>query len=74
SGFKPDALIVSLGFDILKGDPTGTFMLKPSFMETIGTRLMEMKLPMLIVQEGGYNLRNIKSGCKSLFKGLRVLD
>ncbi|MBU2515700.1 histone deacetylase family protein [bacterium] len=70
-GFKPDALIVSLGFDILKGDPTGTFLLRPAFMQNIGAQLIKMNMPMLIVQEGGYNLKNIKSGCKYLFKGLQ---
>ncbi|MFH2131732.1 MAG: histone deacetylase family protein [bacterium] len=70
-GFRPDALIVSLGFDILKGDPTGTFLLKPSAMQAISSQLMALNIPMLIVQEGGYNLKNIKSGCRSLFKGLQ---
>ncbi len=70
--FKPDALVVCLGFDILKGDPTGTFLLKPSAMEQIGSKLINLNIPMLIVQEGGYNIKNIENGCRALLKGLQT--
>ncbi len=71
-GFKPEILIVSLGFDILKGDPTGTFLLPPSAFKTIGELLMQTRIPLLLVQEGGYNIRNIKRGCVALFNGLQT--
>ena len=69
--FNPDILVVSLGFDILKGDPTGTFLLSPKIFEGIGNRLISTKKPLLIVQEGGYNIRGIRNGSKSFFKGCR---
>ncbi len=70
--FKPEVLVVSLGFDILKGDPTGTFLLAPAIFRSIGELLMQMRIPLLLVQEGGYNIRNIKRGCIALFNGLQA--
>ena len=67
--FKAEALIVGLGYDIMKGDPTGTFRLGPGAMRTIGSRLMELNLPLLVIQEGGYNLRNLRSGSREFFIG-----
>jgi len=67
--FKPEILIVSLGFDILKGDPTGTFLLSPPALRTMGKLLAETRLPLLIVQEGGYNVRNIRQGSTAFFQG-----
>ncbi len=66
---KTDVLVVSLGFDILKGDPTGTFLLTPQILGIMGRRLVELGLPLLIVQEGGYSIRNIKRGCRAFFSG-----
>lgn len=69
TAFKPEILIVSLGFDTLKGDPTGTFTLTPAALHTIGKRLMQLRLPVLVVQEGGYNVRNIRLGSSAFFNG-----
>jgi acetoin utilization deacetylase AcuC-like enzyme len=68
--FRPDFLVVSIGFDILKGDPTGTFFLSVDVLKTVGQRLAQLKIPTLIVQEGGYNLRNLKRGSVTLFRGI----
>lgn len=67
--FGADVLVVALGFDILKGDPTGRFLLKPTAMRTIGERLIALGKPLLFVQEGGYNIRNIRRGVTELFRG-----
>ena len=69
--FKPEVLVVSLGLDILRGDPTGTFKIDPSSMNEIGARLNDLNISLLIIQEGGYNLRGIKKGVAEFFKGLR---
>ena len=68
--FRPAFLVVSVGFDILKGDPTGTFLLPGDTLKIIGQRLAQYKVPTLLVQEGGYNLRNLKSGSTALFRGI----
>jgi acetoin utilization deacetylase AcuC-like enzyme/GNAT superfamily N-acetyltransferase len=68
--FRPDFLVVSVGFDILKGDPTGTFLLSVDMLKAVGQRLAQFRIPTLIVQEGGYNLRNLKRGSVALFRGI----
>ena len=68
--FKPNYLIVLLGLDTAKGDPTGTWLLKSNDFEKNGTLIGALKLPTLIVQEGGYNTRNIGINAASFFRGL----
>jgi len=68
--FRPEVLVVSLGLDILRGDPTGTFTLEPAAMGAIAARLNDLKLPLLVIQEGGYNLKGIRKGVVQFFRGL----
>ncbi|MBN2589285.1 MAG: histone deacetylase family protein [Sedimentisphaerales bacterium] len=67
--YSPMFLIICLGFDVMKGDPTGSFGLNNETMKQIGIRLAQMNLPTLIVQEGGYSLKNLKTGSKAFFNG-----
>lgn len=55
--FVPDFLIVSVGFDISMNDPYGGFRITPDELQEIGRRIATMKLPTLLVQEGGYLLK-----------------
>ena len=73
SRFKPGFLVVSLGFDILKGDQTGAFLLRANAMNWMGKGIAELGLPTIVVQEGGYNLRNLKQGVRAFFDGLATL-
>ncbi len=68
--FKPDFFVVSLGFDIMAGDPTGAFTLTANGMQRIGNSFGAIKTPMLLVQEGGYTLRNLRVGAAAFFTGL----
>lgn len=68
--FAPMFLIICLGFDVMKGDPTGSFGLRTETIKKIGMRLALLNLPTLVVQEGGYNLRNLKNGAPAFFGGL----
>ena len=67
--FAPVFFVVSLGFDTMKGDPTGSFALQPEAMKKIGVALASINLPTLVVQEGGYSLKNLKTGSVALFNG-----
>lgn len=67
--FSVEILIVNLGYDILKGDPTGNFTLSPQDLYTVARNIALFKKPVLIIQEGGYNLRNIKNASLSFFNG-----
>jgi acetoin utilization deacetylase AcuC-like enzyme/GNAT superfamily N-acetyltransferase len=68
--FEAEVIVVSLGFDILKGDPTGTFNLSINDFRVAGQLLAAQKVPVLVIQEGGYNLRNLGSGAVAFFSGI----
>jgi len=68
--FRPLYLVVSLGFDIMKGDPTGSFDITVAGLQQIARRIAHLGLPTLIVQEGGYAVRNLRVGAKNFFSAL----
>lgn len=67
--FDPRFLVVSLGFDTGKGDPTGTWSLDAADFASIGGLVGRASLPTLIVQEGGYNTRNLGRYARYFFTG-----
>jgi len=74
SRFKPAFVVTALGYDTMSGDPTGSFALSVKALQTIGARLASLHLPLLIVQEGGYSLRNLRRGSAAFFRGIsRIL-
>jgi acetoin utilization deacetylase AcuC-like enzyme len=68
--FDPMFLVVCLGLDTMKGDPTGSFVLTAGSLRQVGQRLGALHLPTLVVQEGGYSLRNLKRGAPAFFNGM----
>ncbi|MCF8368303.1 MAG: histone deacetylase family protein [Bacteroidales bacterium] len=67
--FKPDYLIISLGFDIAKGDPTGTWSLKAPDFKNNGMELGRLNFPILFIQEGGYKNRTLGISARNFFEG-----
>ena len=57
--FGADALVVSLGVDIYEGDPISAFKLGAERFPQLGSRLASLGLPTVLVQEGGYAVREI---------------
>ena len=55
SDFSPEYLVVSLGFDGHKDDPIAGFGLDIKDYRVISRRLANLRLPTLLIQEGGYN-------------------
>jgi acetoin utilization deacetylase AcuC-like enzyme len=51
-----EALVVSLGYDTVKGDPHGNWSFSPTIFAQIGRLLAASGLPVCVVQEGGYAL------------------
>ena len=68
--FKPDYLVVALGLDVAKGDPTGTWDLTTKDFENNGRLIGALGVPTLIVQEGGYRTRTLGGNARSFFHGL----
>ncbi len=56
SRFAPRFLVVSVGLDIAAGDPYGSFDLDNGALAVIAQQIHSLRLPTLLVQEGGYQL------------------
>jgi acetoin utilization deacetylase AcuC-like enzyme len=70
SDFRPAYLIVALGLDTAKGDPTGTWLLSAKDFKVNGQMIAELALPTLVVQEGGYRIRTLGANARMFFQGL----
>ncbi|MCB9683478.1 MAG: histone deacetylase family protein [Alphaproteobacteria bacterium] len=68
--FSPNFLVVALGLDPAKGDPTGTWTLAPVDFRRNGEIIGALRLPTLVVQEGGYRTRSLGNNARSFFEGL----
>jgi acetoin utilization deacetylase AcuC-like enzyme/GNAT superfamily N-acetyltransferase len=67
--FNPAYLIVAVGFDTGKGDPTGTWTLGARDFEMNGKMIAGLRLPTLFVQEGGYYTRTVGINARYFFTG-----
>ncbi len=72
SRFKPDFLVVPLGLDTAEGDPTGSWSLHEQDFEENGKMIGALRLPTLVVQEGGYDTRLLGINAQHFFTGLWV--
>lgn len=70
AAFSPRFLVLSLGFDTGRGDPTGTWPLTPDDFTRIGRSIGELGRPTLIVQEGGYRTTSLGANAAAFFTGL----
>ena len=68
--FQPQFLVISLGLDTSRGDPTGTWLLNYRDFEANGHMIGSLNIPVLVVQEGGYNNRVIGTNARHFFTGL----
>ena len=59
SRFGADALVVSLGVDTFEGDPISSFKLGRRHFPLIGAMLAALRLPTVLIQEGGYAVEEI---------------
>ena len=57
--FKPYYLVVSVGFDLMKGDPIGGFNITVKGLARISSQIASLRIPTVIVQEGGYLMKEI---------------
>lgn len=70
SGYRPDYLIIALGLDPAKGDPTGTWSFGHDDFRQNGEMIGNLKLPTLVVQEGGYRNQSLGTNARAFFTGL----
>ncbi len=67
--FNPEYLVIALGLDTAKGDPTGTWSLTAKDFSLNSKMLAKLKLPTLFIQEGGYRNRVLGINARSILKG-----
>ncbi len=67
--FAADALVVSLGLDAHEHDPFQGLRITTDGFARIAARLAALKLPSVLVQEGGYDRANIGANLLSFFRG-----
>lgn len=68
--FKPQALILAMGFDTYKDDPMSVLKFDHAAYTLVGKRLASLGLPLVVVQEGGYMVSALELGLTALMNGL----
>ena len=74
--FGPDLVLVSVGFDIYKGDPLGGMLVTPDGFAGLTHTLMEIARlscdgKLVLTLEGGYDLQGLRDSVKAVLKELR---
>jgi acetoin utilization deacetylase AcuC-like enzyme len=64
------ALVVSLGYDIVAGDPHGSWEFEPRIFTEIGRLLAACDKPVCVIQEGGYALDSLAECSEAFATGL----
>jgi acetoin utilization deacetylase AcuC-like enzyme len=72
SEWTPDFMLVSAGFDAMRGDPLGGFTLEPDDYARLTTRLRERHpaAPLVGVMEGGYIPARLAEGVAAHVRAL----
>lgn len=66
---QPKHLVLSAGFDIADRDPLGHFGFLPEHFARLGDLLASLKLPTVIVQEGGYLIAELGTNVEAFLLG-----
>jgi acetoin utilization deacetylase AcuC-like enzyme len=70
SAFDPDYVVISLGVDPAEGDPTAGLALSTDDFAGVGRLLGAIDRPLLIVQEGGYQLHRVGADVRAVLDGV----
>ncbi len=68
--FEPHFMVLALGLDPAKGDPTGSFTLGAKDFRENGRMIGELRIPTAVIQEGGYKTRSLGVNARNFFEGL----
>lgn len=71
--YRPNFLVLAMGFDTAKADPTGSWENRAADFEAIGAMIAAENTPTLVVQEGGYRTRTLGHNAARFFAGLAEL-
>jgi acetoin utilization deacetylase AcuC-like enzyme len=68
--YNPQLLVLALGLDTAAGDPTGTWSVRADDFRRVGMLIGQLRLPTVVVQEGGYRTRTLGTNAVAFFSGL----
>ena len=68
--FAPDIILVSAGYDALKGDALAGMELTPSIFYELTSALGSLGLPVVCIMEGGYDPDLLAAGVSETVRGL----
>ena len=69
-GFEPSGIVVALGLDTFAGDPTTHFEILAEDFTAMGDRIGALRLPTLVVLEGGYAVDAIGKNATNFLVGV----
>ena len=72
--FSPDAIVVALGLDAFEGDPFGGLSVSTPGFARIGEAIARLRLPTVIVQEGGYLCDALGDNLASFLTGFGAIQ
>lgn len=65
--FSPDAIVLTLGFDIFESDPQAVATVSTEGFARLGRQIGALQVPILVVQEGGYHLESLEINSRTFF-------
>jgi acetoin utilization deacetylase AcuC-like enzyme len=71
AAFAPDLLVCSYGADTFVGDPISFFRLETADYAAMARRIASLRLPTLVVMEGGYAVDALGANVASFLSGFR---
>jgi acetoin utilization deacetylase AcuC-like enzyme len=69
-GWRPDALVFALGFDIYAEDPQTQVAVSSEGFRRLGRAVASLGLPTVYVQEGGYHIGTLARNAQQFFGGV----
>lgn len=69
SRHAPDVVVVSLGFDAIASDPAKGLLVSANAFRHIGELLAALPIPILLVQEGGYDVERLEDVASNFLQG-----
>lgn len=68
--FKPDVVVLSMGYDTMIGDQVGDLGMTVSTLYRLTRMFCRLGVPMLVCREGGYDERNNYWGTTAVYRAL----
>jgi acetoin utilization deacetylase AcuC-like enzyme len=70
AAFDPEYVVISLGVDPADGDPTAGLCLTTADFGAVGAGIGTIDRPLLLVQEGGYQLHRVGADVRAVLDGV----